>query len=722
MRLKKKPVRLTGMDGDIHILRNTHGIPEVTSESIGDAAYGMGWVHANDRQLQTLLARIIISGRAAEILSGDDALVELDTYMRRMNFLPDGEAQVRKLEPETKRVLSSYAEGFNAYFDHNPPVWEFKLIGYDPEPWDITDSIRLGKVLGFLGLADAQAAMEKFIIQLIQKGVDEEKIRELFPYLTDEIDTELIGKLTLQPPMIPDAIKWLDILPRFNASNNWAVSGRHTRSGAPILCSDPHLEVNRLPNIWQEVVLRIPKNTLMGVSVPGIPGLVVGRNAHLSWSATYAFMDMLDFRIEHCKNGAYFRKDGWKPFDQRKEVIKVKKKPPVHLTVYENENGILEGDPRVEGHYLALNWSGAKDCGAGIFKSFVRLMQAESVEDAMALFRSINMAAFNWAIADTKGNIGYQMSGRHWKRPDGVSGLIPHAGWEKKYDASGFADKADLPAVLNPVEGLIATANQDLNYLGKSNPINLSMGPYRADRIIQLLESGEDMDIEYMKNIQYDLYSLQAERLMAVIGPLLPDTLNGNLLKSWDLRYQPDSKGAMLFESVYRAIIDVVFGDNGFGRKVTEHVFSETSLFNDYYVNLDHILEKKSSVWFGESTREKLFQKGIAEGLSQTAIPYGKTRQITMSHLLFGGKLPRFLGFDYGPMALPGSRATIPQGQIFKSAGRLTTFSPTYRMITDMGKNEIHTNLAGGPSDRRFSKHYISDLKNWYEGNYKILK
>ena len=146
-----------------------------------------------------------------------------------------------------------------------------------------------------------------------------------------------------------------------------------------------------------------------------------------------------------------------------------------------------------------------------------------------------------------------------------------------------------------------------------------------------------------------------------------------------------------------------------------------TSLFNDYYANFDRILESHASAWFDGQTREALLRQGIAEGLDVEARPYGQTRAITMAHLLFGGKLPRFLGFDVGPLALPGSRATIVQGQIFKSAGRLTTFSPGYRFIADLGTEEIHTNLAGGPSDRRFSKWYRSDLKNWYEGNYKVL-
>lgn len=723
MKLKQRPVVLPGDDGDIRIARNTHGIPEIGAASVADLMRGMGWVHANDRQLQTLLTRTLLKGEAAERLKADDALIQLDTYMRRMNFLPDPQEQIDRLAPATRQALDAYVSGFNAWMADNGPVFEFRLLGDgDPPPYTIADCLRLSKVFGFLGLADVQAQMEKFLLQMIQQGVAEAKIRELFPYLTDPIDRALLSGVTLAPPLVPEALAWLDRLPRFNASNNWAVSGRHTASGFPILCGDPHLEVNRLPNVWQEIVLRLPGDTLIGASVPGVPGLVIGRSRYLAWSATYAYMDMLDYRIERCRDGRYYRADGWQPFAVREETIRVKGRAPVRITVYENDNGLLEGDPFVSGDYLALGWSAAQGCGAGDLDTLIRMMTARTVQTAMDQFRRVEAVAMNWVFADTRGNIGYQMSGRHFRRPAGVSGLLPLPAWDRRFDPDGFNDPGDLPRIFNPPEGVITTANQDLNHLGTSRPINLAMGPYRANRILQLLESADRLDVNYMKDMHYDLYSLQAERLMRIIAPLLPDTENDRLLKAWDLHYRADSMGAMLFESVYRAIVDVVFGDHGVGRRVIAHLFAETSLFNDYYANLDAILEKTASAWFDGEARDDLLRQGIDDGLAVKAEPYGRSRRITLSHLLFGGQLPRFLGFDAGPIALPGSRATIPQGQIFRSSGRLTTFSPSYRFIADLSTDELHTNLAGGPSDRRFSKWYLSDLRNWYEGNYKVLK
>ncbi|HNU92630.1 MAG TPA: penicillin acylase family protein [Spirochaetota bacterium] len=721
MNLSGSPVTLDTKGGKTTILRNGHGIPEISAKRYEDAYYGMGWVHAHDRQLQTLLTRLLLEGRAAETLSGEPALVEIDRYMRRMRFLPDPDSEIKKLDPEVRRHLEFYTMGFNHYLETHGAVFEFRLLGYKPEPWRIRDSLILGKIMAFLGLADAQGAMEKFLVQMARNDLSEKKLRELFPYLSERIDYALLKKLELAPPLVPEALKWLSKIPKMTASNNWAVSGRLTASGKPMYCSDPHLEVNRIPSIWQEIVLRLPDNVVMGASLPGVPGIAIGRTKNLAWGATYSFMDMIDYRIEECRDGRYRRGKQWKPFAVREEVIKVKKGEPVVEKVYENEHGVLEGNPFQEGHYLVMSWSAARACGAGEFNGLLALPHARSAREAMACFRKLEALSFNWVMADSSGNIAYQMSGRLFKRPRGVSGLVPLPGWEKRYSPRGFVSPTQLPSALNPPEGFIVTANQDLNRLGKAKPINLPMASYRADRIAQLLKKKKKLTVDDMKRIHLDLYSLQAERFMRVLRPLLPDTDNGRILREWECSYTPDSRGATLFESVYLALLNTVFGDNGMGREVVDWVMNETGLFNDYYGNLDEILMNPRSAWFEGRPREELFKRAIKEGLTAKPEPYGKTRLVTLSHLLFGGKLPRFLGFDYGPIQLPGGRATVPQGQIFKSAGRVTTFSPSYRMIADLAEHALHTNIAGGSSDRRFSRWYMRDMENWLKGVYKVL-
>jgi penicillin amidase len=725
MHLTTKPLSLHAPDGPLTLWRSRDGIPEIHAAGELGAAFGLGWSHGLDRQLQLLLTRIVLQGRAAELLSGDPLLLNSDRAMRRLNLLPDAAAQLRALEPFVRAQLEAYCAGLNLALEQCGTVWELRLLGVRPEPWSVGDCLRLGKAFGFIGLADSQGAMERLLLQMIQQGVGDAQLRELFPYLGDPVDRQLLGRVRLEPPFVPAGLGPSSGLPRARASNNWAVAAARSATGQALLCGDPHLEVNRLPAIFQEVLIHLPDNRLAGVSLPGIPGLLLGRTRHIAWSATYAFMDMLDLRIEHCRDGHYRRGRHWHRLRLREEQLGVKRGQPVTQRCFETDLGVVEGEPdRGEGYFLVACWSAARGCGAGDFNALLRLPAARSAEAAMALLRRIESSAFNYVIADRDGHIGYQMSGRCFRRPPGVSGLLPTPAWDPAYDPQGFVAPEELPALFDPPEGIIVTANQDLNHWGRgARPINLCMGAYRAERIAQMLTDGRRLDVEAMRQIQADLYSLQAERLMHVIRPLLPDTPAGRCLRNWDLTYRADSLGATRFEAVYAAWLRAVFGDGGLGRAAVDHLLNETSVITDYYANFDAILLQERSAWLGERSRGALLRQAIDEGLAAAAPPYGHTRQIMLQHLLFGGKLPRWLGFDRGPIALPGNRATVLQGQIFRVGGRTTTFSPAYRFIADLADGlTLHSNLPGGPSDRRFSPWFASELDNWRCGTYKTLR
>ena len=716
----KKSIILEGSGGTIVLERNKNGIPVIRANLFDDLAYGLGYAHAMDRQLQVLLTRILVQGRAAEILAGTPELVEIDRFMRRINFLPDAASEIKKLPPDVKSHIQAYVDGFNKRLDVNGAVMEFKLLGYKPDPLSIGDVIVMAKIMGFIGLGDAQGNMEKLIVQMVQNGIDERKIHELFPYLTDKIDYDLMKKITLRSPMTPEALRWFQRMPKFIASNNWVVSGRLTQSGKPILCNDPHLEINRIPSVWYETVMKLPRETIIGASLPGAPGILIGRNKNIAVGVTFAFMDMIDFMVEHCRDGKYRRGNKWLPFKVREEIITVKKGEQITERVYENELGILEGDPTVEGYYLLMRWAAARDCGAGDM-NYIKVMKARSVKEAMEYQSRMESGSWNMVLADSGGNIGYRMTGRLFRRPPGASGMVPLPAWDPANIVNDFISPDDFPTRYNPPEGYIVTANQNLNAWGKCRPINLPMASYRADRITELLKREKQADVEYMKRMHFDLRSKQAELFLEAMKTLIPDTENGRILKEWDCLYTADSRGAMLFESVYLELVLSVFGDHGIGRDIMSYLLNETGLFNDYYGNFDTILMRHHSAWFGDLERDIIFRHALEKGLAVRAVPYNKTRKVMISHLLFGGKLPRFLGFDRGPIRLPGSRATIPQGQIFRSAGRTTTFSPSFRFICDLSTEEAHTTLAGGPSDRRFSKFYFSDFINWMNGVYKIL-
>lgn len=140
------------------------------------------------------------------------------------------------------------------------------------------------------------------------------------------------------------------------------------------------------------------------------------------------------------------------------------------------------------------------------------------------------------------------------------------------------------------------------------------------------------------------------------------------------------------------------------------HLLDETALTADLFGIFDRVLLAESSPWFSGRTRAKVYKMALARALGVKGRPYGSTRRFVLRHLLFGGKLPHPSRLDRGPIPLKGGRATVHQGQIVRSGGRPVVQGPSYRLVTDLATAEIHSTLPGGPSDRPFSRWYVSEL------------
>ena len=705
---------------NIDIWRDENGVPHVEADNLADLYWGQGYVHARDRGLQMLLMRILGQGRLCELIDDSDESLAIDVFFRKMNWCGHAKDAVNALPVDTQKLVTSYTKGISTAFAEKSP-WELKLLGYTPEPWKAEDIITLSRMVGYLTLSQSQAEIERLLMEMIQAGVSQVHLEELFPGHLGGLDMDLLKKVSLQEREVPTDVLWQTAAPRMMASNNWVVSGAKTASGKPILSNDPHLEVNRLPNIWCEIVLKSKDQFSMGATMPGFPGILTGRTRNIAWGATYAFIDAIDSWVEKCKGGRYYREEGnqWIPFSRRRETILRKKNPPKEVIFFENDHGVLDGNPETEGYYLTTRWSASKS-GAVSVDRCMHMWHVATVKEGMDTLGR-QESAWSFVFADANGDIGFQMSGLAPVRREGVSGLVPLPGWNKNNDWQGFVSHEDLPRVLNPEQGFFATANHDLNAFGKTAPINMPMGSYRADRINDLLSQRDDFVTENMFEMHFDLFSRQAEAYMAILKPLLPDTEQGRILGEWDFCYDRDSHGAFLFEVFYQKLILETFGKNGFGKNVCQHLSNETGVFIDFYQNFDRILLSETSVWFGEKSRESLYKHTAQKALDIAVEPWGKSRKFMMRHLVFGGKLPAFLGFDRGPITGIGGRATIHQGQIYRSDNRDTTFFPSYRIVSNLSNDDCRSNMAGGPSDRRFSKWYVSDLENWQKREYKTL-
>jgi len=701
-------------DGEIDIRRDDAGVPRVRASTEADTLRGLGHCHGTDRALQLVITRIIGQGRAAEILDGGDEMVEIDRFFRRVDLAGGTQAQVDALSSRHRELLDAYADGVNRAFAASRP-WELRLLRHRPDPWTPADCVLMGRMIGYVGLAQTQGEAERWIAQMLCGGVSVEVLDELFGGRLEGFDASLVEGLAIDESLVPDSIRWYPAAPAAAASNNWALAPSRTGSGSAILANDPHLEVNRLPSVWYEAQLEGPLGWMAGASMPGVPAILAGRNEHVAWGVTYAYADVIDSWVEDCRDGCFRRDDAdgerWEPFAVREEVIERKGGEPLVMRLHKNLHGALAGDPSVPGRYLATRWAG-RDGGAVSLGAALELPGARSAGEAGDLLSRLEWA-FNWVMADDAGSIEYRMSGRIPRRRDGASGLLPLAGWRAEDDWQGFHEPGDLPRRSDPPEGFVATANEDLNEHGVAKPINLPGPSYRAERIAALLGARSDWTVELVRHVQMDALSLQARSFLALLRPLLEgDERFADILR-WDGSYE-HAQHVAWFEAFYDAAVEAVLTWVG-GTDTARYVVTETDLIANFFWLIDDVLLGERATWAGEEGRDGALRRMAVAALG--AKPAART--MTMRHLMLGGRLPGWLGFDHGPVPLRGGRATVHQTQVVRIGGREVAVGPSIRLVTQMADRIVWTALAGGPSDRRWSRWYTSDVAGWRAGRLK---
>jgi len=712
--------------------RDAHGVVHAVAGD--DLALGAayGWAHAHDRALQMLLVRVIGRGRLAELLDDSAESLAVDLFMRRNLFAVASDEEAGRLEGRARALAEAYAAGVNARLARGRP-WELRLLGVPAEPWTPADTLLTLRLMTFVGLAQAQGDAETVVLQALRAGVDRGKLVRLFRPHLDGLDEELLGavrELRHVPPLVPG----LPPLPALRASNNVAVAGRFSASGAALLACDPHLEVNRLPAIWYEVVGELPDGDFRtGVTVPGVPGLVMGRTRAIAGGFTYGFADTIDLVIEEVREGRFRRGDAWLPLGERRETVRRKRDAPVELALFETDAGVLEmpdGATRVEdGLWLARAWTCRREGGAASLEAILDLWGAPDVERAAEAASRVALSA-NWLLAGRDGRIAAQQSGLLPRRGRGA-GLLPLRGWDAADLPGGTLPPSALARVLDPPGGVLVTANDAGHGAWAPVGVTLSMGSDRADRLRELvaagLASGRGLTAADLGATQADLVSGQARRLLSALEPFLPDLPAVRSLRAWDRRYDAASKGAVLFERLYAALCEAVFGEGLFGAEAWR-ALRDTSLVHPFYFRLfdDLLVREEGRAWFGGEGKA-VFVARVAratlEGVDPESLPpWGEGRFVLMRHVLLGGKLPPALGFDRGPFPVVGGRATVVQGQVLRLAGRESSFCPSWRFVADLATDAAETALAGGPSDRRFSRLYASDVARWLGFGRKTLR
>ncbi|NJA04731.1 penicillin acylase family protein [Methylococcaceae bacterium WWC4] len=569
-------IRLSGLSAEATVRSDDLAIPTIAARNRDDAFRVLGFLHARDRLFQMELMRRKSAGRLAELF-GDSALA-LDRKQRVFGFERVA-GQIFADMPETQRsALQAYAAGVNAYLTRTTILApEFLALRLRPEPWRPEDSLLV--VLAMFQTLNGYEQDER-MASVMAKALPADLLTFLTPD-TDPYATVLTGgdRPRRYSPNLPrDALAALPEAGRQLAvnrvdaenvvagSNNWVVAGAKTADGRAIVANDMHLALG-VPNIWYRAELQYRDQRVYGVTLPGVPGVIVGGNDHVAWGFTNVTADLfdlvsLDTDVEH--PGAYRTPQGWQRFASRRETIKVKGQADVEIDLRDTIWGPVSDQPLL-GKPVAIKWTALERYGVDL--GLLDLDGAANVDHALTLINQAAGPPQNVVVADRDGRIGWTYMGRFPKR-SGFDGLISRSWADGDIGWQGFIPPEQLPRLVDPAEGFIATANN--RTLGADYPYvighNWALG-YRAFRIVELLREKDRIDESAMLAIQLDSRAgaLDFYRQLALDELRNLSDKDGDLqsaeraLQAWDGRMNAISVGAAVVNEFRKRLAETVF-------------------------------------------------------------------------------------------------------------------------------------------------------------------
>jgi penicillin amidase len=552
---RNQTARIPGLTAPVDISFDGDGIPRIHAANDRDAAAALGFVHARDRMFEMELMRRNAAGRLSQIAG--PATLPLDRMMRTLGLRRAAEADYDALPAATQAVLQAYANGVNAWITARGrfAAPEFLVLGR-PAPWSPVDCLLWAKTMGLWLSLNWRTELSR---QALAGKLPQHLIDELWP---DESGPGRPEAMLTLPRRFADAAGRLaQALPDFpspftlphTASNEWAVDGRHSVTGAPLLAGDPHLAFG-FPAIWYLARIETPDNTLVGATAPGVPGVVIGRNAHIAWTFTTTGADTQDVFVETpVGDNDYQTPDGPKPFTTRQERIKVRGRPDDVLIVRETRHGPVISDLRgdKDGPVLAVSMASlapGDTAAAGLFA----LNHAQDVAQAGAAAAQITAPVQNLLVAD-RNTIGLFVTGRVPVRRAG-DGSAPVAGADGAHDWIGWASGDQLPHIVAPPSGRLVNTNERI--APPDFPVFLGrdwFGDWRAQRVRTLLDSASHHSVDDFARMQVDVVSAFAQRLLKVLlaVPAQPDPVAKAqaLLRGWDGAMTMDAPQPLIFNA-----------------------------------------------------------------------------------------------------------------------------------------------------------------------------
>ena len=722
-----------GISDEIRIQRDRHGIPHITGATDPDAYFGLGYAHAQDRLWQMEISRRAGAGRLSEIFG--ERTLYADKYLRGLGLYHAAEASLLHFSDTATTLIQSYSDGINAFLlSHKGalPI-EFIVFNHRPELWKASDSIVCAKMMAHqLG---GNAGDELLRHQLL-KILTNDQINELWGIQKSNGQVGMSNSRKTEPHHFNYSIPYNR---HMVGSNNWAINGKHTKSKKPILASDPHLGLTA-PSPWYLAHIQSNTINIAGGTLPGIPVIIIGRNQEMAWGVTNTGPDVQDLfleRVSPTNKDAYLTPDGISTFVKRKEIIKIKDGPDQELIVRQTRHGPVISDfsnryneAQIANEVIAISWTALSSSDTTLQAGF-NLANSISWSDFTSALQDFIAPQQNFVAAHVNGDIGFIAPGKIPNRKTG-NGWLPTQGWTGFGDWVGEIPYNDLPTVLNPTNGVIVTANQDIT-TGKQYPYFISQdwaSTYRFDRITNLLTNPDYHSIDGFKHIQTDIISLMARDfkpwiLLSKFSPKLEKQL-----ESWDGSMEKSAIEPLIFHAWYRELTKLIYADE------LGDIFDRSWERRPKFV-LDTL--KNHTIWCDDITTETretceiMIAKARINAITWLSRHYGEDPEAWKwegahiarhKHAAFSGTPLLGTLFDIthphdgGPYTVMQANTTLRnEEKPFEE-----NHGAALRAIFDLSHlDNTHVMISTGQSGNRLSRHYSSFSKLWTDGKYVKL-
>ncbi|MGZ8219670.1 penicillin acylase family protein [Methylomagnum sp.] len=730
--------RLPGLAAPVAVEFDNLAIPTVTAQNREDAHRALGLLHARDRLFQMDLMRRKSAGRLAEIF-GAKAL-PVDQTQRAYQFEPAARAIVAHLPPEQRRALDAYTAGINQHITtakEVPP--EFRALHYRPEPWRPEDSLLVA--LGMFQTLGAQEEQDERMLTVMARTLPPEVVAFLTPD-SDEYTRALLGGPDSRRPAQPVPAQAITQLigesdgqrlslaavreePAPIGSNNWAVNATKTADGRAIVADDMHLPLG-VPNVWYRARLNYAGLDVSGVTLPGVPLIVVGSNGHVAWGFTNIegdYLDLVKLDINPANPAEYRAPDGWRRFETHAETIAVKDGSPVTAEVKSTVWGPVSPEPLL-GEAVALHWAALDPQAVNL--GLMDMDAAATLETAMAVLNRAGTPPQNALLADERGRIGWTYMG-FIPRRTGLDGSVSRSWADGAADWNGYIPPDELPRLIDPPEGYLATANN--RTLGKAYPYVVGHGfanGYRAHRIGERLAAKAKLTEQDLLDVQLDTTSefyefyrrLALEILAGETDPELADAAEA--IQHWNGKLDPDSLGVGLLVRWRGDLAKAVFAplvsrcaqaEPGFAYQWRKQETPLRALLSQRLP--DTLPDRRQGDW--RTFLRATLRQSVAElqreheGARLSGLPWGKVNVVRVQHP-FSRAVPVagwLLDMPETPGACNGFCVKVLHG-LHGGSERLVV-SPNHP-----GDGILH--MPGGQSGHPFSPHYRDQQPAWVAG------